>query len=93
MVSCSIASAMPGLHSVTRSWLSWLTISFQPSFSPATRFSAGMRTSSQYTEQMSCDDSRCSGVRSMPGLSIGAMNSEMPRWRLSSSPVRAASQQ
>jgi hypothetical protein len=42
---------------------------------------------------MLCDDSRFSSVRSMPGLSIGAMNSEMPRWRLSSSPVRAASQQ
>jgi hypothetical protein len=84
---------MPGLHRVTRSWLSWLTMRFHPSFSPLTRFAAGMRTSSQCTAQMSCTDSRRSGVRSMPGLSIGAMKIEMPRWRLPSSPVRAASQQ
>ena len=74
-----MCSAMPGLQSVTRSWLSWLVMSFQPSFSPATRLAAGIRTSSQWTAQMSCDDNRFNRVRSMPGRSMGAMKIEMPR--------------
>ena len=38
---------IPGEHSVTRSWLSWLVIRLQPLLSPPTTFDSGTRTSSQ----------------------------------------------
>jgi hypothetical protein len=37
---------MPGEQSVTRSWFSWLVMSFQPLFSPPISAEAGTRTSS-----------------------------------------------
>ena len=41
-------SSRPAGPSMTRSWLSWVVISFQPWFSSPTSMSAGTRTSLKY---------------------------------------------
>ena len=84
---------MPDEQSVTRSWFSWLVISFQPLFSPPTRYLAGTRTSSKNTELMSCSQSRWSGSTLMPFESMGTIIIEMPSCFAASGSVRTASQQ
>ena len=84
---------MPDEQSVTRSWFSWFVISFQPLFSPPTRFSTGTRTSSKNTWLMSCSESRSSGSTRMPGVFMSTISIEMPACLAAVGSVRTASQQ
>ena len=92
-VSSKARSSRPDEQSVTRSWFSWLVISFQPLFSPPTRFSAGTRTSSKKTVLMSCSESRCSGsIADARRLHVDDEASRCPRASAASGSVRTASQ-
>ena len=83
---------MPDEQSVTRSWLSWLVMSFQPSFSSPTRVVAGTRTSSKYVWLMSDSPITWIGRTLIPGVSMGRTNREIPLCFLTFWSVRTASQ-
>jgi hypothetical protein len=84
---------MPEEQIVTRSWFSWFVMSFQPLFSPPTRFSTGTRTSSKKTWLMSWSESRSSGSTRMPGLFMSTISIEIPACFAALGSVRTASQQ
>ena len=66
----------------------------QPSFSSPTRLATGTRTLSKKSSANSVDPAMVrSGRKSMPGRSMGRISHVMPRWRLSSAPVRTSSSQ
>ena len=50
-------SIRPAGPSITRSWLSWVVISFQPWFSSPTSMSTGTRTSLKYVALTWCERS------------------------------------
>jgi hypothetical protein len=66
----------------------------QPSFSSPTRLATGMRTSSRNISLNSLTPVRVRrGRTSMPGLSMGMINQEMPRCFGASGSVRTSSSQ
>ncbi len=66
----------------------------QPSFSSPTRLATGTRTSSRNSSANSVEPAMVwRGRMSTPGESMGRISQEMPRWRLSSDPVRTRSSQ
>ncbi len=79
---------------VPRSKLRVTIVTRQPSFSSPTRLATGTRTSSRNSSPNSVEPAMvCSGRKSMPGRSMGMTSQVMPRWRLSSGPVRTSSSQ
>ena len=89
-----MASWRSPTKAVPRSKLSVTMVTRQPSFSSPTRLATGTRTSSRNSSANSVDPAMVwSGRMSTPGVSIGRMSHEMPRWRLSSGPVRTSSSQ
>ena len=74
-----------------RSKLSVTIATRQPSFSSPTRLATGTRTSSKKTSQNSAVPSIVrSGRTSIPGVSIGTINHEMPRCLGASASVRTS---
>ena len=69
-------------------------VTLHPSFSSPTRLATGTWTSSRNSSANSVDPAMVvSGRISTPGVSMGRISHEMPRWRLSSGPVRTNSSQ
>ena len=63
---------IPAEQSVTRSWLSWFVMSFQPLLTPPTMFFAGTRASSKKTELMLWSEIRSRGSMRIPGVFFDA---------------------
>ena len=90
----SIASSSSPTKAVPRSKLRVTMVTRQPSFSSPTRLATGTRTSSRNSSANSVEPAMVrSGRISTPGASMGRMSQVMPRWRLSSGPVRTSSSQ